>query len=218
MRLLLIRHGETAHNAEQLTLGQDDVPLNELGRLQASALAAGLVDPAAFGPISAVYASPLQRAVATATPLADALGHTVQIESGLIEMDVGEVEGISFGQVRERYPEFLRSWFSDGLADVPMPGGESLGQVQERAWAALTAIRDRHPEETVATVSHNFVILTLLCHVLGLPLAQFRRLRHDLAAVSLVELTPEREILLALNDRCHLRPEKLASGSARRRE
>ena len=219
MRLLLIRHGETAHNAEQLALGQEDVPLNELGRLQAQALAARLVDPAAFGPISAIYASPLQRAVATATPLADALDHTVQIEPGLIEMDVGEVEGISFGQVRERYPDFLRGWFSDGLADVPMPGGESLGQVQERAWVAVAAIRDRHAEETVvALVSHNFVILTLLCHVLGMPLAQFRRLRHDLAAVSLLELTPEREILLALNDRCHLRADGLAGGSSWRRE
>ena len=217
MRLLLIRHGETAHNAEQLALGQEDVPLNERGRLQAQAVAEELGGASGAQDIAAVYSSPLQRAVATATPLATALGLTVQIEPGLIEMDVGEVEGISLPQVRERYPDFLRDWFSDGLADVPMPGGESLGHVQERAWAALEAIRDRHPEETVVAVSHNFVILTLLCRVLALPLAQFRRLRHELAAVSILELTAEREVLLALNDRCHLRSESLASGPSWRR-
>ena len=59
----------------------------------------------------------------------------------------------------------------------------------------------------MAAVSHNFVILTLLCRVLELPLAHFRRLRHDLAAVSVLELTPERRTVLALNDRCHLRPD-----------
>ncbi len=224
MRLLLIRHGETAHNVDQLALGREDVPLNERGRRQAQALADALrAEPQAeapakvppFGTIAAVYSSPLQRAVATATPLAEALGLPVQIEAGFIEMDVGEVEGQTFVQLRERYPDFLRLWFSDRLADVPMPGGsETLRQVQERAWTTVEAIRDRHLEGTVAIVSHNFLILTLLCRVLALPLAGFRRLRHDLAAVSALELTPDRQVVLALNDRCHLRAEGLAGGPA----
>jgi broad specificity phosphatase PhoE len=95
------------------------------------------------------------------------------------------------------------------LADVRMPGGETLREVQDRAWAAVESIRDRHPEETVAVVTHNFVVLTTLCRVLELPLAQFRHLRHDLAAVSLLELTPQRQVVLSLNDRCHLRAEEL---------
>lgn len=212
MRLLLIRHGETAHNVERLALGQEDVPLNERGRLQAQALAEALSATRLFGPVVAIYSSPLQRALATATPLAEALGLPVQIEDGLIEMDVGEVEGQTFPQMRERYPDFVRLWLSDRLADVPIPGGESLRQVQDRAWAAVEAIRDRHPEGTVGVVSHNFIILTLLCRLLELPLARFRHLRHDLAAVSVLELTPERQVLLALNDRCHLRGEGLAGG------
>ena len=201
VRLLLVRHGETAHNAGQLALGQADVPLTERGGRQARALAAAL---AGEGSISAVYTSPLQRAIATATPLAEALSLTVQTEPGLIEMDIGEMEGQPFAQVRERYPDFLRDWFSERLADVPMPGGETLRQVQKRAWVALEAIRDRHPDETVAAVTHNFVLLCLLCRVLGLPLSHFRRLRQDLAAVSIVDLTPDRHLLLSLNDRCHL--------------
>ena len=206
MQLILIRHGETAHNAEQLALGQEDVPLNERGLRQAQALA-GLAHGSELGAIAAVYSSPLQRAVQTATPLAEALDLPVQVEHDLIEMDIGEVEGQTYAELRERYPDFLRVWRSDQLADAPMPGGESLRQVQDRAWAAIEGIRDRHGEESVAVVSHNFVLLTILCRALELPLAHFRRLRHDLAAVSVLDMTPERQTVLVLNDRCHLREE-----------
>jgi len=214
MRLLLIRHGETDHNAERLALGRRDVPLNERGRLQAQALAAAL---AGRHEIDAIYASPLQRALATAQPLAEALGLEVEVEPGLIEMDIGEVEGLDFTHVRERFPDFIRVWLSDDLAGAVMPGGESLQQVQDRVWAAIESIWERHPDGSVAVVTHNFVILTLLCRVLGLPLANFRTLRHDLAAISVVELTPERQTLLALNDSCHLTGEGLAGGAWWRR-
>lgn len=200
MRLLLIRHGETAHNAGQMTLGREDVPLNERGLLQAESVRMALQDE----PISAIYSSPLQRAKATAAPLAKALGLTVGIQDGLIEMDVGEVENQTFAELAERFPDFLKEWRSERVADLNMPGGESLRQVQQRAWAALEAIRDNHADETVAAVSHNFVLLTVLCRVMGIDLSGFRRLRHDLGAVSIVEFNDERTFLLSMNDRCHL--------------
>lgn len=203
MRLLLIRHGETAHNAERLALGRQDVPLNERGQAQARAIAEAYVD-SPNGPIAAVYASPLQRAVHTASPLAEALGLTVQTEPGLIEMDIGEVEGLSLDQVREQHPDFMRLWLSEELAEARVPGGETLAEVQERAWAVVDTLRARHADETVAAVTHNFVILTLLCRVLALPLSRFRGLRHDLGAVSVLELTPERGLVHVVNDRCHL--------------
>jgi len=204
MRLLLIRHGETEHNAGQIALGQADVPLNERGLAQAEALARRLGGETRYGPIEAIYASPLQRAQATAAPLAQALGLTIDTMPGLIEMDIGEVEGLSFPELRERYPDFIRAWLSDALADAVMPGGESLAQVQERAWAAVESLRARHEDATVAAVTHNFVILTLLCRALELPLARFRQLRHDLGAVSVVQLTPERATVVSMNDGCHL--------------
>lgn len=221
MRLLLIRHGETAHNAEQLVLGQADVPLTERGRLQAQALArrlagesekTGAAHVADRGAPAAVYCSPLQRALATAKPFADDLGLSLRIEPRLIEMDIGEMEGLTFAELRERYPDFLRAWVSDQVEDAPMPGGETLRQVQERAWAALETIRDRHVDQVVAAVSHNFVILTLLCRVLGLPLSHFRRLRHDLAAISVLDLTVKRQSVVAINDRCHLEGVGLEGG------
>ena len=200
MRLLLIRHGETSHTADQIALGREDVPLNGRGFLQAASIGAALRSE----PIAAVYASPLQRATATAAPLAKSLDLTVEIEEGLIEMDVGEVENQTFAELAERFPDFLKEWRSERVADLPMPGGESLRQVQQRAWAALEAIRAKHTDETVATVSHNFVILTVLCRVMGIDLSDFRRVRHDLGAVSVVELDAERAVLVSMNDRCHL--------------
>ncbi len=200
MRLLLLRHGETAHNAGQMALGREDVPLNERGVEQADLLGASL----ASEPITAIYASPLQRATATAAPLAKSLNLTVRIEDGLIEMDVGEVENQTFAELAERYPEFLKEWRSERVADLCMPGGESLRQVQERAWSAIEAIRDDHVGQTVAVVSHNFVILTLLCHVMGIDLSHFRRVKHDLAAVSEIRMEAERAVLVRMNDRCHL--------------
>ncbi len=201
VRLFLIRHGETDHNAGRLALGRQDVPLNERGRAQAQAIARAYGDSPG---ITAIYASPLQRAVATSTPLAQALGLAVETDPRLIEMDIGELEDLSFAQVRERYPDFARRWLSDECADAQMPGGESPRQVQERGWATIDAIRARHPDETVAIVTHNFVILSVLCHVLRLPLERFRGIRQDLGAVSLLDLTPQRDAVITLNDRCHL--------------
>jgi probable phosphoglycerate mutase len=200
MRLLLIRHGETPHNAGQMTLGREDVPLNERGLLQAESVGESLRGE----PITAIYASPLQRATATAAPLAQALGLSVEVEDDLIEMDIGEVENLTFAELAERFPDFLKEWRSDRVADLCMPGGESLRQVQQRAWASLVAIREKHPDDLVAAVSHNFVILTVLCQVMGIDLSNFRRVRQDLGAVSVVELDAERSVLISMNDRCHL--------------
>ena len=202
MRLYLVRHAETDYNAEQLALGRADVPLNETGRAQAAALARR------FGRerFDAVYASPLRRAVDTATPLADALGLEVRADERLIEMDIGEMEGHPFMEVRERYPDFMRIWLSDGLADEPMPGGsETLREVQARAWAALQDLAAAHPDGRIVVVTHNFVVLAVLCRALGLPLERFRRLRQDLAAVSVIDIEEGRTFVHTMNDACHVR-------------
>ena len=205
MLLILVRHGETESNRERLALGREDVPLNERGRRQAAALTASL----AGVPATAIYASPLRRAVETARPLAEALGLEVQVDEDLIEMAVGDLEGLSPQEMLERYGDFLREWFSTQAGSLRMPGGESLQDVQDRVWATIERLRERHPEETVVVVTHNFTIHAILCWVLGLPLASFRRLRHDLAAKAVLELRNDRAVVISLNDTCHLEAEGL---------
>jgi probable phosphoglycerate mutase len=126
------------------------------------------------------------------------------MDEGLIEMEIGETEGLTFQQVRERYPQFLQLWLGGRAAYEPMPGGERLVDVQERAWQALERICAAWSQETVAVVTHNFVLLTVLCRVLGLELADFRRLRHNVAAVSMLQVQDGRMTVLGLNDTCHL--------------
>jgi broad specificity phosphatase PhoE len=200
MRLILVRHGETDTNKARLALGQADVELNEHGRWQAQRLAASLKHE----PIAAIYSSPLKRALATAEPIASSHGLEVQVDDGLIEMDIGEMEGLTFQQVRERYPHFLQVWLGGQAAHEAMPGGECLLDVQERVWQSIDRIRERQEHGTVAAVTHNFVILTLLCRVLGLELADFRRLRHGVAAKSVLEMGRDRIIVVGFNDTCHL--------------
>ena len=206
MRLILVRHGETDSNKASLALGRDDVELNETGRWQAQRVAEALEGE----PIVAVYSSPLRRALDTARAIAERHRLTVRVDEGLIEMDIGEMEGLTFQQVRERYPQFLQLWLGGRAAYEPMPGGERLLDVQERAWQALERICAASSQETVAVVTHNFVLLTILCRVLGLELADFRRLRYNVAAVSVLQVQNGRMTVLGLNDTCHLE-----AGSAR---
>jgi len=205
MRLVLIRHGETEHNRGQITLGRADVPLNERGRMEAEALAASFTAAPA-----ALYSSPLQRAYETASRIGAATDVTVQREHALIEMDIGEMEHLTGAQLRERYPDFLVEWLSPNCGDARMPGGETLAEVQERAWGAIERIRERHADGVVVAVTHNFVILTLLCRALDLPLARFRRLKQVLAAKTVLDITEHSAQLLQLNDTGHL----LAAGLA----
>src|SRR3990172_13222712 len=98
MRLILVRHGETDANKGSLALGRDDVELNETGRWQAQRVA----DALQRQPIAAVYSSPLRRTLDTARAIAERHQLAVQVDDGLIEMDIGEMEGLTYQQVRER--------------------------------------------------------------------------------------------------------------------
>jgi probable phosphoglycerate mutase len=202
VRVFLIRHAQTGQNDAGIVQGRADNPLSDLGRRQAAVLAERLADVT----LAAVYSSPLQRAVQTALEVARPHGLTVQPVDDLVEMDIGLMEGLTGPELREKHPEFLQAWMSEEAGTVAMPGGgESLQQVQERAGAALDRIIVDHPDGTVAVVSHNFVVLSLVCRVLSLPLHSFRRLRHHVAGATIIDVGAERQTILQFNDVCHLR-------------
>jgi probable phosphoglycerate mutase len=138
---------------------------------------------------------------------ADAAVHR---EHALIEMNVGEMEHLTGSDLRERYPDFLAQWLSPDAADARMPGGETMAEVQERAWGASERIRERHADGIVVAVTHNFVILMLLCRALGLPVSNFRRLKSTLASKTVLDITERGSQLLQLNDTAHLMAAGLA--------
>ncbi len=200
MRLYLVRHGETEFNKKGLALGQADVDLNDTGRWQAARLAEAFGDER----LDAVYSSPLSRARETAEAIATRHDLTVGAVPDLIEMNIGEVEGLTFAQVRERFPALAQNWARPDGPTFRMPGGEALVDVQQRALSVLESLRGSDGGRAVVAVSHNFVILSLLASVLGIELAHFRALRQALAAVSTLEISAKRTTILRLNDTCHL--------------
>ena len=202
MRLLLIRHAETAHNRENRVQGRADNPLSEIGVRQAEALGEHLRGE----PLRAVVSSPLARARATAEAVAAAHGLSVIEEPDLVEMHVGEMEGLETVAMRQRFPDFLREWVTERGPFLPMPGGESLKQVQERAWNVVERLHGAYAEDgdVVALVSHNFVLGALITRAMDMPLHEFRRFRLSVCGATTLRFRRDRTVLVQLNDTCHL--------------
>ncbi len=200
MELILIRHGETRWNRERRTQGFSDIELTEKGLKQAQKLAESLTTRK----IDAIYSSPLKRALKTAETIAEPQGLTVQLFPELMELNQGDIEGITFQELRTKYKELLKEWL-ENPANLKMPNGESMKELQDRGWKAITRIFEAHKEGTVAAVSHNLCIITILCKVLNLELSNFRHIRQNNSAINIIEKTEERGIVLTLmNDTCHM--------------
>jgi probable phosphoglycerate mutase len=151
--LLLIRHGETAWNAEHRIQGHLDIPLSRAGIRQAGRLAECLADE----PIEAVYTSELARAQLTAVPLAERLGLTAVADTRLRERSFGVFEGLTLDDIALRYPEAFRLWRSRDPAWT-VEDGESGQALIDRVLAALHDITLRHTGGMVAIVTHGGVL------------------------------------------------------------
>ncbi|MFW6118655.1 MAG: histidine phosphatase family protein, partial [Chloroflexota bacterium] len=128
MKLILIRHGETYWNHERRVQGGDsDIELNSTGLEQASKLAAFLKNE----PIAAILSSPLQRAIATAEVIASHHQLPVEVDQGLRELKVGELEGMSVSNLGTTFSQFLMEWWQEG-GPMKLPNGESLVELQQR--------------------------------------------------------------------------------------
>jgi 2,3-bisphosphoglycerate-dependent phosphoglycerate mutase len=166
-RLILIRHGETRWNVEQRIQGQGDSPLTELGVEQARALARRL----ARERFDRLIASDLGRAMQTAQEIATVTGHEIIPDTGLRERHFGEGEGLTYVEIDRRYPgAFSRTATVD--PDLVIPGGESRRQFHERVTAALEALAETYPGETLVVVTHGGVLATLYRHVHAIDLAR----------------------------------------------
>jgi broad specificity phosphatase PhoE len=164
--LLLCRHGETDWNREGRILGQRDLPLNEVGRAQAVSMGERL----ASLPLSAVFASPLRRAQATAALAFP--GHTIRLDARLLEVDCGAATGLTRAEFRTLDEG---RWWDAVTADperAALPSGESFGAVRDRMVAALTEFAAAYPEDILAVVSHGTALEVATAALLGRPLAE----------------------------------------------
>ncbi|MCK5391760.1 MAG: histidine phosphatase family protein [Deltaproteobacteria bacterium] len=201
MNLILIRHGETDWNRIGRCQGVADIVLNENGERQAKELAESLKNH----DIKAVYSSHLKRAFETAQKIAKHHKLSVQVDPDLREMNQGDLEGLTFPDIRDRYAEILKKW-RESPETLRLPNGESLIEVQERAWEAFEKVHKLHLGETVVAVSHNLTIITLLCKITGVGLKGFRD--FDIHATSKNVIVSEDGLIRVdvINDISHLSP------------
>lgn len=190
MRLFLIRHGETDWNREGRFQGQRDTQLSEKGRGQAAMAASYLASHKFDG----IIASPLSRALETALTIGSHCcegckdKEIVEIIDEFTEINHGDWEGLLASEVKERWGDLLERWHTaPETVTMPGEGGESLADVQKRALAGVGRVAGKYSGD-VAVASHDAVIKVLLCHFLGVPLANFWRLQIANCSLSIVEL------------------------------
>jgi broad specificity phosphatase PhoE len=197
--ILLVRHGATATTGKELPGRASGLHLSDTGRAQAEAVAARIATlgspPTAAsgngrtsrasrngrtsragrrGPrVAAVYSSPLERTHETATPIAEAVGREVQIDDGLVELDMGEWTGLQLSAARKRAEWETIQRYPSGFR---FPGGESFVDMQARIVDCLERLRAAHPGDTIVAVSHADPIRAAVAHAMGAHLDLFQRL------------------------------------------
>ena len=200
VRLIVVRHGRTEWNRVERFRGRADIDLDEVGMKQAEATA----DRIAEWQISAIYSSPLRRALTTAEILARRFDLEVKLLPGIIDIDYGDWQGLSPEEAAAKDSALYAKWLESPDA-VKFPGGESLAEVRERAASAVDDLTMQHSKGTVALVSHKVVCQILILSLLGLDNSHFWQVAQDVSAVNLFEVRDGIPSALLLNDTCHLK-------------
>ena len=195
--LLLIRHGENDFVKSSRMAGRlPGVHLNERGQKQAQALAEALKDV----PLKAIYSSPLERALETASPIADSHNLKIFQEPDLMDTDLGKWEGKSW-----RVLSLTKAWkiVQNAPSRFRFPDGESFLEAETRYVNVLDRILKNHnkPQDVVAVVFHADPIKLAVAHFLGLPLDHFQRLSCDTGSLTVLHLSESGANLVKLNQR-----------------
>jgi probable phosphoglycerate mutase len=163
-RFCFVRHGETDWNVELRMQGQIDLALNARGEKQALAVGRYFAGRHA----AAIYSSDLVRARQTAQPAADALLLPLILMTELRERHFGRCEGLTFDEIKTKYPDDAAAIISRD-PDYVSPGGESRHQHKKRILECVARLATRHRAETVVLVTHGGVLDVIYRHVFGLP-------------------------------------------------
>jgi alpha-ribazole phosphatase len=209
--LILIRHGETEGADQKRYKGSIDVPLSENGIRQIEKLSRFIsteaqecsvrkLDSSEYrkSALCSVYCSDLSRAIKSAEIIAAPYSLSPVIVPELRERNFGIWEGMSFDEIKEKYPVQFESWASNPLKFSPMQG-ESTAVMSERVMLATEKILAHHKGERLAIVSHGGVIRIILCCFLGIPLENIFRIEQDYAALNIVEIWDNYPLVKLLN-------------------
>ncbi|MBW4575311.1 MAG: histidine phosphatase family protein [Aphanothece sp. CMT-3BRIN-NPC111] len=200
LKLYFLRHGQTARSRENVFCGALDPELTPEGLEMAQAFAAAYRST----PWTAIFSSPMQRTIATAQPLRDALGMQMELRDGLKEISYGKWEGETVETVARDYHDDYIRWSADP-AWYPPTEGELAVAIASRALQVIEEIKQQYSTGNVLIVSHKATIRIMLCSLLGVDVGRFRyRLGCPVGSVSIVEFGSHGPLLHALADRTHL--------------
>jgi 2,3-bisphosphoglycerate-dependent phosphoglycerate mutase len=198
-RILAIRHGQTAWNADGRIQGHRDIGLDAIGKLQADRLAAAL----AGEELHAIYSSDLSRALQTAAPLQCLSGAPLHTDNGLRERAFGDFEGLSFAQIEQRWPAQAVRWRQRD-PDFGPAGGESLRCFRDRVLAAVERLARAHRGHAVALVTHGGVLDLLYRAATRLPLDAPRTWKVENTSINRLLHSDQGIALIAWADVAHL--------------
>jgi broad specificity phosphatase PhoE len=198
--ILLIRHGETQWNRSGIFRGSCDVPLNDAGRRQARLLGQVL----ACRQIDAAYTSALSRASETAQLALGDRDIEARADGRFVDFSYGHWQGLAEADVARRWPEELAAWKSKPHT-LRVPGGDTLGEVYDRAFEGMEELAARHGGGTIALFAHRVVNKLLVLGALGLGLDRFGFIRQDNACFNEFQRSAGGYVIVCLNDTSHLR-------------
>jgi broad specificity phosphatase PhoE len=198
--ILLVRHGETDWNREKIFRGVYDVPLNDNGRHQAQLAAKAL----SSHEIDAAYTSPLSRAAETASVVLGPHGIQAKPHAGLLDINYGDWTGKPESEVVRDWPEEHAKW-SVHPHEVYIPGGDTLKDVFDRAFAAMEEVAQRHDGQTVALFAHRVVNKLLILGALGLTLDRFPFILQGNCCINKFIRVEGGYLIEYLNDTSHIR-------------
>jgi len=193
--LYLIRHGETEGADKMRYKGTLDVPLSEEGVRQIEKVSRSI--PVSVG-LRAVYCSDLSRAMKSAGIIASPHGLKPLVVPGLRERNFGIWEGMSFDEIREKYPREFSLWMESPVEFGPLEG-ESTLEVKERVIKALNGIISGHNDEHIVIAAHGGPNRIILCHLLGMPLENIFRIEQDYAAINIIEFRDGYPVVKLIN-------------------
>jgi broad specificity phosphatase PhoE len=199
-KLILVRHGITRLYHEQRFWGKTDVELSEAGIKQSEQLR----DRLAKERVNVVYSSTLKRARTTAEIIAIKHGLTVQPCRELDECNFGYAEGLTFAEIQNLHPELAKA-LNGFDTPIQFPGGESFGNFEKRVKGFLNRLANHEDKDTIVIVAHGGSLQLIICHLLGIGVKHWRKMRLGLASISVLDTYPKGVILSSLNDVSHLK-------------
>ncbi|MCR1898058.1 histidine phosphatase family protein [Irregularibacter muris] len=199
-RLYLIRHGETLWNRKGKAQGMKDIQLTDVGIRQANYLAEHLKNEN----IDIIYASDLSRAYDTAEIIGKHINKSVIPLPGIREMNFGQWEGLTTNEIKEKYHGIFNDW-SLKPHNTQIPEAETLLQVQTRSLKAVKEIIEKNPNKNIVMVSHGVAIKTIIFGLLDIDLSYYKKIRQDNTAINIIDFKKDYNVLVQLNDTCHLK-------------